>query len=120
MTNQTRRNSRTLAGYASTLLEYPRWVIERDVDFTNCRHDGVYDERITECSNCSFGEGCRWLNQDRTPTTQAASLNDLIRALQSAVEYLQVKEHQKRPCKCRTCSWLHEARHFLHARRNLP
>ena len=25
---------RTITGYISDLLEYPRWVIERDVDFT--------------------------------------------------------------------------------------
>lgn len=119
MTTQSGRNTRTLVGYVSTLLEYPRWMIERDVDFTNCRYDGIHDATVAECSNCGFGEGCYWLNQNRAPSTQAASFEDLALALQSAVQYVQSNEHRDRSCSCRTCGWLREARHFLHTRRHL-
>ena len=35
MTTLTGRNTRTIVGYVITLLDYPRWVIEREVDFTD-------------------------------------------------------------------------------------
>jgi len=34
MTTLTGRNARTLSGYVESLLDYPRWIIERDVDFS--------------------------------------------------------------------------------------
>lgn len=119
MTTQTGQNSRTLTGYVSTLLEYPRWLIERDVDFTNCRHNGNYDVSIAECADCSFGEGCRWLNCDRTPTTSQASLDDLMIALLSAMQYVQQRTRHGQHCNCQSCAWLREARHFVHSRRHL-
>lgn len=114
MTTQSGINSRTLTGYALTLLDYPRWHIERDVDFTHCRHAGVYDEAVTECVDCRFGEGCRWLNHDRKPMEQAATLDELLITLQSAIRYVQPKLAHERHCGCRGCGWLREARHFLH------
>lgn len=112
----TPRSTRTISGHVTQLLEYPRWVIERDVDFTHCPYDGRFDDNVGECADCKFGAACRWLNQDRTPTTDAASVEELVDALQTAVTYLQARVSHSRACNCDTCSWLHAARHFLHAR----
>ena len=114
MNTLTGRNTRTIAGYVTKLLEYPRWFIERDVDFTNCRHSGRYDDSDSECVNCSFGTACQWLNQDRTPDTEHGSAEELVAALQIAVEYLQAKTQHERGCHCDNCSWLREARRFFH------
>jgi hypothetical protein len=119
MTTQTGRNARTLTGYAESLLEYPRWLIERDVDFTNCHHDGAFSYSGSECVTCRFGEGCRWLNQNRTPNLEEVSLADLLLALQSAMEYVQSNRDHARDCHCRACVWQHEARRFMHARDKL-
>ena len=54
--------TRTISGYISDLLEYPRWVIEHDVDFTNCHFGGHYNAFIKACTDCPFGAACRWLD----------------------------------------------------------
>ena len=59
--------TRTITGFLADLLEYPRWVIERDVDFTNCKHGGHFNELIDECRECRFGMGCRWLDKIKYP-----------------------------------------------------
>ena len=117
MTIQTGRNMRTITAYVSTLLEYPRWIIEREVDFTHCRHNGLYKHDTAECASCRFGAGCRWLNQERTPAMDTASCDELILALEAAVQYLQSTAAHKKRCGCDTCAWLRKARQFLHARK---
>lgn len=76
--------SRTLVAHASDLLICPRWIIERDVDFTHCRHGGRYESDQSACMDCRFGPGCRWLDSNRTSTIDAASLSDLVQAIDSA------------------------------------
>ncbi len=115
MTAQMSRHSRTLTAYVVRLLEYPRWVIERDVDFTDCGQQGVFDAAIADCIGCPFGAACRWLNQHRTPSTENAPFGDLVAALDAAVLYLQATAPHKRGCDCDTCDWLRDARRFLRA-----
>ena len=119
MSTLTGRSTRTITGHLSTLLEYARLVIDRDVDFTHCHYSGHYDNSIAECTTCSFGEACQWLNQDRTPSTDAGNVDELVTALQAAVQYLQAKSQHSKRCNCRNCSWLREARQFLHSRQHL-
>ena len=76
MTTRTGK-TRTITGFIADLLEYPRWVIERDVDFTNCKHDGRYNALIDECRDCHFGTACRWLDSQRTPSMEDASIEEL-------------------------------------------
>lgn len=116
MTTHTGKNTRTITGYVTQLLEYPRWVIERDVDFTHCQYDGRFDKRITDCATCRFGEACNWLNQGRTPTIDAGTVDELVAALQTAVQYFQAKPRHDGTCDCDECCWLREARQFLHTR----
>ena len=71
----TTRNTRTLRAYVSDLLEYPRWIIEREVDFSDCAYEGHYNAFLAECVNCKFGRGCRWLDQQRIPNTGDAPLD---------------------------------------------
>jgi len=112
----TGRSTRTITGYVIQLLEFPRWYIERDVDFTHCRHSGRFDHDDSECVNCHFGTACQWLNQERSPDVGRGSATELVAALEAAVEYLQTRIRHDRGCHCDNCSWLREARRFLHNR----
>ena len=116
MSTLTPGHTRTISGYVSQLLEYPRWYIERDIDFTYCEYHGVYDSAVDRCASCQFGAGCQWLNSERSPTTDSASLPELMEALQAAVTYLQQHCVHKQPCRCEACAWIHEARSLLRSR----
>jgi len=114
VTSETSRNQRTLAAYVTTLLEYPRWIIERDVDFTHCRLGGHYNEFLSECVDCKFGPGCRWLDRQRTQKIEHASLQQLVRALECAVRYFQPPNQPSRITDPQGRGWIREARRFLH------
>jgi hypothetical protein len=109
----TTSKTRTLRAYVSELLEYPRWIIEHEVDFTNCPYDGHYNAYLPGCVNCQFGPGCRWLDRQRTPDTTNAPLQELIEALSSAIEYLQSSNPEKGDYYEETHAWVREARSFL-------
>ncbi len=122
MATLTGRRTRTLTGYAVTLLEYPRFVIERDVDFTNCPHVGRFDGDDTQCTSCEFGTACRWLNVNASVPDASSPLAELIAALDAAVSYLRSSQHDPakhaRACDCENCQWLHEAMSFLRLHRH--
>ena len=122
MPTLTGQNARTISGYVVTLLEFPRWIIERDVDFTNCDLGGGFEARDTRCASCQFGRACCWLNRHCAMPTASASLPDLIDALQTAVDYLRGPgmDHgtHQHDCYCDTCEWLREARGFLRTHRH--
>ena len=105
--------TRTLRAYVLGLLNYPRWVIEHEVDFTGCPYDSHYNVFLAECTNCQFGPGCRWLDQHRTPEIANAPLDGLIEALGTAVEYLQSTHSAEGDYYDETRAWLREARRFL-------
>ena len=63
MPTLTGQNTRTITGYVVTLLDYPRWIIEREVDFTSCHLSGGFYENDGQCSSCRFGEACHWLRE---------------------------------------------------------
>ena len=118
----TGTSTRTIAGYLVTLLEYPRWLIEREVDFTHCHLHGRYDGDDEVCVHCGFGRACRWLSRNRSEPNLETPLPDLVDALQTAVEYLR-REHRETAthppqCDCDTCRWLREAAGFLRTHRN--
>lgn len=122
MPTLTGQNTRTISGYVVTLLEFPRWVIERDVDFTECHLSGGFDLQDPQCASCRFGRACCWLNRHRAAPAPGVPLADLIDALQTAVNYLRGPEMDHaghRPdCECDTCEWLREARGFLRTHRH--
>ena len=122
MVSLTGHNTRTLTGYVITLLEYPRWVIERDVDFTDCHLRGTYDADDTRCVSCHFGTACYWLNVNRVTPSPNAPLDELVQALRTAVDYLRAstsaEPRHARDCECETCQWLHEAGGFLRIQRH--
>lgn len=117
MPTLTGKNTRTITHYVATLLDYPRWVIERDVDFTDCYQGGNYDDADTRCTGCEFGHACRWLNRHRTAPDINSPLDELIIALDTAVLYLRSSGHSEEPhpgnCECDTCQWVLEAKSFL-------
>jgi len=94
MVSETTGNMRTLIGYATDLLKYPRFVIERDVDFTNCLHAGRHDESLAACTECQFGDACYWLNQHRMQTADDATLDEFVEAIKNACLYMQVRTRQ--------------------------
>ncbi len=122
MQTLTGKNTRTITHYVATLLDYPRWVIEREVDFTDCKHRGVFDGTDSECTSCEFGSACDWLNLHRSKPNLNSPLEELIDALETAVMYLRSpqrgeKQH-RRDCGCDTCEWVHEAKSFLRLHRH--
>jgi hypothetical protein len=116
MTTETTSNTRTLKAYAIELLKFPRWHIEREVDFTDCRHDAQYDPLLAECVDCQFGPACRWLDQHRTSLTDDASLDELVEAIASAAQYLQATTQKRGGNNAEVLAWIREARRFLRAR----
>lgn len=122
MPTLTGRHTRTLSGYVMTLLEYPRWFIERQVDFTNCQHGGIYDSRDEGCTSCQFGAACRWLNSNRSAPDPDSPLSELLVALDTAIFYLRSPQHEHskhaRNCDCDSCAWLHKAQSFIRQHRH--
>ena len=57
------------------------------------------------------------LDQQHTPKTDNATLDELVRALESSVEYLQATKRQPETDEAEVRQWLREARRFLRARR---
>jgi hypothetical protein len=113
MATHTGKETRTISGYAAQLLEYPRSVIECDCDFTSCPYEGRFNPFIAECIDCRFAGACRWFNQHHLMSIEDAKLDELIAALQAAVDYLsQVASHEPE-YHCEDHSWLKEARSFL-------
>ena len=117
----TGSNTRTIAGYVKVLLDYPRWVIEREVDFTHCRYDGSYESSDDGCTNCHFGTACRWLNMQQPAPTASDPLPELLNALDAAVDYLRSTGREnaahERKCTCEACTWLRDAKRFLRQHR---
>ena len=122
MPSLTGRSTRTLTGYVVTLLEYPRWVIEREVDFTNCHLSGGYDIGDARCVSCRFGAACCWLNVNRSTPSLDTPFDQLLEALKAAVEYLRAstvtERRHEQHCECETCQWLHEAGRFIRIQRH--
>ena len=122
MTTLTGRQVRTISGYVATLLDYPRWFIDREVDFTDCHLHGRFAPDDPSCADCHFGSACRWLNLNRLEPAPDSPLPDLVEALQTAVGYMRrerpdIADHA-RNCDCATCEWLHEASAFLRTHRH--
>ena len=122
MTTLTGASTRTITGYLVTLLEFPRWRIDRDVDFTNCHLHGAFSREDEACASCDFGTACRWLNRNRAKPSLETPLADLLQALQTAVSYLR-RGHVETAghgadCDCDTCAWLREASQFLRTHRH--
>ena len=117
-------NTRTITGYVKVLLDYPRWIIEREVDFTNCHYQGRFESSDERCTSCQFGDACRWLNLKQPAPSISDPLPELLSALDTAVSYLRTpdREHMAhdRHCDCDTCIWLRDAKIFLrqHGRGN--
>ncbi len=113
---ESTRKTRTLQAYASKLLQYPRWIIEREVDFTDCSYDGHYNAYLPGCVNCQFSHGCRWLDQQRAPDIGAAPLDEVVEALGAAVEYLESTNRQFEIDDDDMRAWMREARRFVQSR----
>ena len=115
VTTQSGSHSRTITGYLAHLLEHPRWLMECDIDFTQCPYHGHYENFVAECETCIYGEGCKWLSSYTIGAMKEASPTDLVDALESAVDYVagrQQDEHQAN-CACDNCKWLRKSRQFL-------
>jgi hypothetical protein len=113
---QISQNARTLTSFVITLLEYPRWVIDRDVDFTNCRHGGHYRAELDECVTCRFAAACRWLEDNSPMAESTASFDRLVDTLNAAIGYFESTTDHGRGCRCDTCAWLRKARRFRKTR----
>lgn len=122
MVKLTAASSRTITGYLVTLLEYPRWLIARDVDFTECHLHGDFDPDDAICARCEFGTACRWLSRNREQPTLDTPLVELVDALRTAADYVRRQrgsgDLHGRDCDCDNCQWLHDASNFLRTHRH--
>jgi hypothetical protein len=122
MVTLTGMSMRTITGHLVTLLEYPRWLIDRDIDFSACHLQGQYDAGDAACNACDFGKACRWLSIYRDKPTLDTPLDDLVAALRTAAGYVRTEHidaaQHDRPCDCETCRWLRSANSFLRAHRH--
>ncbi len=107
---------RTLRTYVSDLLQFPRRIIEGEVDFTSCPYDGHYNPFLPECATCQFGRACHWLDQRRTQTINHAPLDELVQALKGAVTYLQAANRREKSDAAQVRDWIEEAHRFLASR----
>lgn len=122
MNTLTGTRTRTITGYVVTMLEYPRLVIERDIDFTECHLRGAFEAADAACRQCRYGEACCWLHRYRGVPAPDSPLEELVEALDTAAAYLGAEvrgmiSHDRR-CDCDTCEWLRGAKAFLRARRH--
>ena len=122
MITLTGLGTRTITGYAVTLLEYPRWLIDRDLDFSDCHLQGRYEAEDGICKACDFGTACRWLSKNRDAPSLETPLGELVDALRTATDYIRTTHadtlQHDRHCDCDTCSWLREASAFLRSHRH--
>ena len=114
---ETTSKTRTLEAYASDLLQYPCWIIEREVDFTDCRYDGHYNAYLPD-GQLRVQSRLSLLDKQRAPDIGAAPLNDLIEALGGAVEYLESTSRQQEIDSEDMRAWIRGARRFLQSRRD--
>lgn len=120
MNTLTGTATRTITGYIVTLLEYPRWMIARDLDFTNCHLGGAFESDDSACMECEFGGACRWLcREEPTPDTP---IDELLEALQSSVPFVRDRRDSRLShggsCDCDTCLWLRDAQGLLRNHRH--
>lgn len=122
MTTPTGSSNRTITGYIVTLLEYPRWLIERDVDFTDCHLHGRHEDTDEICGACEFGSACRWLSNNPDIPLAEAPFADLLGALRSAADYVRsargAGDLHIPECDCDMCLWLQDANAFLRSHRH--
>ena len=120
MNTLTGTSTRTITGYLVTLLEYPRWMLVREVDFTNCHHGGAFAVEDDACTRCEFGKACCWLCRDE-PTLETP-LAELIDAVQTSLPFVREYRDPRLPhdatCDCDACAWLREAQGFLRMHRH--
>ena len=120
MNTLTGTTTRTITGYLVTLLEYPRWMIARDLDFTNCHLGGAFEPDDATCTECAFGDACRWLCREE-PSLDTP-LDELVDALRTSLPFVRERRDSRLPhdssCDCDTCLWLRNAQGFLRTHRH--
>ena len=120
MNTLTGASTRTITGYLVTLLEYPRWMLAREIDFTACHRGGAFAGDDDTCTDCDFGESCKWLCRDE-PTLETP-LEELVHAVQSSLPFVREYRDPRLPhdamCDCDACAWLREAQGFLRKHRH--
>ena len=94
VTTQSGSHSRTITGYLAHLLEHPRWLMECDIDFTQCPYQGRYEDFVAECETCIYGEECKWLSSYTISAIKEAPLTDLVDTLENAVDYVAGRQAQ--------------------------
>ncbi len=97
------------------LLVYPRWLVLDEIDSAVCPHQGYYNDTDPECRHCELGEACRWLSSnDAFVALTRTPIEDLLRSLEFAVDYVRFRcsQHNRIACVCESCIWLRKVRRF--------
>ena len=97
------------------LLEFPRKLVQGELELEGCPHSGFYDLRDKQCIDCPQGPECHWLcRNDEYASLQNHSTEELTRALDFALCYVHADiikwDHKPETCGCIVCKWHREAR----------
>jgi hypothetical protein len=103
-------------------LQFPRRLVQGQVDFDKCKHAGNYAEGDQGCEYCRYALECEWLyRNDECSALAVKSFEEVAAALEFTVAYIDAyltrAGHSRRSCRCEICVWLKRARR-LHASAN--
>jgi hypothetical protein len=99
-------------------LGYPRSLVQRIIDGTDCPHESLFDATSERCHECGINSECHWvacLNEfadfkDKPTHTINASLRygvKLVEALNSELP------HDGTACTCESCTWVRNAQRLI-------
>lgn len=95
-----------------------RTLVRDQIELHDCIHNGHYVAGNSRCQYCEFGFECQWLyKNDEFAALEQKPIENLLEALQFAEAYVDAIvtrwEHDKRICRCDTCTWLRYTRRLL-------
>ncbi len=103
-------------------LDYPRLLMQNEIDLPECTHSGNYDQEDICCRQCDSELECQWLcSNDGCVAFDQKSLEVLKNSLEFAFCYVDGLvsryEHDKRKCSCEACRWSRAAWRLLDSKR---
>lgn len=88
------------------------------MELNECPHYGHYHAADQGCEECLYGAECQWLcTSDECSALAVKELEHLMASLEFAIHYLHTHPtgggHNRKTCRCDTCSWLRQAKRLI-------
>lgn len=98
-------------------LTYPRLLVLRLIEASNCPHESLFDATGERCNHCDLKKECNWVNcmrdfrnfDKKTTETLSVSLREGIKLVEALHNELR---HDETTCTCETCTWIRSAEHL--------